>query len=181
MRRRAGTSPAPTIILLSVLLLSLAGCGEDIVYIDPPVDYDPPPPFEPQGEPGLTIGEYSEQIFTPLDAGGELPIIFGFQGGTWIMPAIQTTGLHFLCTMSGDVTTESGERIGFLIDSPVRLDRTPSGTLDTEALPIPIGHLDDPDEPIDDLYDINATIEIRIVDELGTEVVGRLDVFLIRG
>ncbi len=167
--------------LALVALLASVGCVEEVTYVDPAVTFSDVGIFEVTGDPGVTLGLYTEQFFVELESGDELPIIFGFQGGTGVMPALRTTGFHFDCRVSGAVVTEGGERVGFLIDSPVRLDRTPDGTLDVESMPIPIAHLSTPEEPIDDLYGQPATLEVTVVDQLGTRITVSIGVVLVRG
>ena len=169
-----------SICLISLSFVAVAtGCGDWAMEAQPVgACGDAIGPLTRTGPPVLLIGQPGEDPFIPLQSNDELPISFGFQGGYWIMPTLRTTGLHIACTISADLIVETGERVGFLVDSEVCLVPSSQGTLDLESLPIPVGHLDDPLAPITDLYGLDATLELRIRDNTDTEITTFFDIHL---
>lgn len=171
------------ITLILVVLASLLGCGEEITkYIDPEVTFAEGNDYEPVGEISLTIGLYREQFFTGLSEGDDIDIINGFQGGTWVMPAIQCTGFALDVQISGSIVIdETGENVGVLHAEQLRLDQNPEGSLEANAIAIPILHEVDAGRSIDDLYGERATLTITIADDLGNETTESLSLVLVDG
>jgi len=142
------------------------GCGETVLLIDPPVVFDGPDAGMISGDPSIELGKFSEQFFTPLSASGRLPIVAGFQGGTWVMPAIRAVALGSNVVARGEVVlVASGEKVGQIEDPQARLQPTAAGYSELVALPIPIAHAPPRQrEPIDDLYGVQARLTVRITD-----------------
>lgn len=171
------------IVVLAVLISSLtASCVEEILLIDPAVTFSESNEPVVTGEISLTLGMYQEQFFEPLNEGDELPIIFGLQGGTWVMPAIRCTGMAVSVEVTASVVTESGEEVGVLPSDGMRLLPQPDGSLHIEAIPIPIGHPGTAsNQPIDDLYGQNAVLTISVLDSGGRRAEAHIDLVLTSG
>ncbi len=136
--------------LLPILLL--LGCDETIIYQDHPVEFDQRSANDPtSGEPGMTLGVYHEQLFSPLRDGDSVHIIDGFQGGTWVHISIRVTGLP----RSGNVRA-SLEDVGE-IEYEIDLARTAEGFLEAYDIPIPA---DLEDEEIDALLGQKRRLEV---------------------
>ncbi len=118
---------------LLAALLCLAGCAEpdkELLYQDYPVEFDGDP--EAMLEPGLVAGLYVEPNFIPLGDGDQMPIINGFQGGTWIHLSIQATGIEPQGLVRASLGEVSSVRYG------LKLTRTATGTLESYDIPLPI-------------------------------------------
>lgn len=169
---------------LAILALAAApACGENVILIDPPVTFENTDAGTISGDPAIELGLFDEQFFTPVEPMGPLPIVNGFQGGTWVMPAIRAVALVGLVRATGRVTLDgTGEVVGFIEDPQARLQPTPAGYSELIALPIPIGHAV-PNEaaPIDDLYGKTATLVITVVDGNGRTATSTLQVVLAQG
>ena len=61
-------------LLIAGALLITTGCGDEIVLIDPPVEFEKDQTKTDGGTdvPSITLGIFSEQFFTPLETGGAL-------------------------------------------------------------------------------------------------------------
>ena len=80
-------------ILLTTLLI---GCGPEQVALDfVPGDlvYDTLDAGN-RGAVTLVVGIVRDEVFVPLEAGQDLPILRGFQGGRWIHVALRVTGVR---------------------------------------------------------------------------------------
>jgi hypothetical protein len=157
------------VLMLCWLLCSAACDGEHkILFIDPPINLgDYQPAYVVEGEPTLMVGYYVEQLFTPLVDGGECPVSYGVQGGTWTMPAIRTTGIDSPVKVTCTMVTEAGESISDVIaETPLYL--TPEHVLEVQAFPIPVQHPPPhAANPIDDLYGQSAVLECHVEDHEG--------------
>ena len=167
--------------LLLLLPLVLA-CGDRVVLVDPPVEFEPRPDAgEGGGDPRLELGIFSEQFFTPILDGGSLPIIAGFQGGDWVMPAIRAHVLTGAVVADATVTmVDDGEVVGVLEDAQDRLQPTPQGVSEIVGLPVPIRHAGArASDPIDDLYGRRATLVMTLKDAQDRSATSTLEVELV--
>jgi len=161
------------------VILALSSCT--VVYVDPPVVFDRPDATVISGDPSVELGIFKEQFFTALNARENLPVVAGFQGGTWVMPAIRAIALQGLVTAVATVTmTDNGEVVGTLTDPSARLQPTVLGYSEIIALPIPIVHAA-PNQmaPIEDLFGRTATLDLMIMDRGGRSAVTQLEVILV--
>jgi hypothetical protein len=161
-------------------LLGLGACGERLV--DPPVVFDEHDAGLVADDTTLVAGLFREQLFLPLHDGDPLPIVFGTQGGTWVMPGVRAQGFEIECMWNGSLTTETGEVVGTIDRVRVRLNRAPDGWLEVTALPIPVIHAAPREqEPVADLYGVGATLQLTLQDGAGTTLTVALDLALTRG
>jgi hypothetical protein len=171
--------------LLATLACVALGCDERVLFVDPPVVYDRPDSgsFDPSAEPSIRLGLFAEQLFTPLLEGEDLPIINGFQGGTWVMPAIRGIALTGVVQATAEVVvTATGERVGVLENERARLQSTAQGFTEIVALPVPVVHAPPAQrDPITDLYGQPATLSITLIDTLGRRATATVGVVLIEG
>ncbi|MCP4502235.1 MAG: hypothetical protein GY822_19935 [Deltaproteobacteria bacterium] len=179
-------------ILLALSLCALlpvvsvaTGC-EEPVLIDPEVTFTLREEIVAIGDPGMFLGIYEEQLFRPLEPSGtgtppEIPIIYGFQGGTWLMPAVRCTGVSQTITFTADLSGPNAEVLGHVPPSRVRLDLTPDGTLDANALPIPVERADPENDVIEDLYGQEGHVFIQGVDASGEIISLEMAVTFIEG
>ena len=80
------------------------------------------------------------------------------------------------------VVDATGERVGTLEGERARLQSTAQGFTEIVALPIPITHAPPSQrDPIDDLYEQEATLTITLVDNAGTRATATVRVVLIEG
>jgi len=170
------------IVGLVALSSTFTACIEEILLIDPAVTFSQSNEPPVTGEISITLGMYQEQFFDELNEGDDLPIIFGLQGGTWVMPAIRCTGMAVSVEVTASVVTENGEDVGILPADGMRLLPQPDGSLHIEAIPIPIGHPGTAsNDPFDYLYGQNAILTISVVDSGGRRAEAHIDVVLTSG
>ena len=157
-----------------------SSCDTEILYVDPPHSYALVQ-TGCGGELALFMGMYEEQIYNDFSEIAELSIVDGLQGGTWCMPAVRTWGLKNPVRLKASVTTKAGERVGYTVLKNLRLVLSPDGACEVLALPIPIAHPVDKTRSVDDLFGVDARVEIEIKDADG--VVGKhaADVTLVQG
>ncbi|RLB47287.1 MAG: hypothetical protein DRJ42_25710 [Deltaproteobacteria bacterium] len=108
------------------LALFSSSCTTLVVDVDPLVDYGDQPAYVPEGEPEMEFGYYLEQLYLPLRDGDGCPIIFGFQGGTWTMPAVRVQGIASLAELDCSLITAVGEVLGDVV-SEERFYLAPDG------------------------------------------------------
>ena len=147
---------------LLIALLAAAGvvfsaCDVEIVYIDPPVKLVSETADMPVGPPELELGFYEGGVYRPLEAGSELPVVHGLQGGTWTMPAVRTRGLGTYAELICRLVTASGEQVGY-VGAKTKFYFNGAGHLEVANFPIPVFHPDRPQDAITDLYDMEATL-----------------------
>jgi hypothetical protein len=106
--------------------------------------------------------------------GGELPIIWGLQGGTWTMPSVKAEQPQMPVVVVAEVTS-GGEIVGSSPESqlywsdPIGSDQT-SSPLRIQILP--------PTGDVEDLYGQEATFVATLTEPGGEEVI-RLRVTLV--
>jgi hypothetical protein len=162
-----------------VITLVASACTQ--VYIDPPVVFDRPDAAVVSGEPSVELGLFKEQFFTPLNAMDALPVVAGFQGGTWVMPAIHAIAIQGLVTAVATLTmVDDGELVGNLTDSSARLQPTILGYSEIIALPIPVAHAaPNAMRPIDDLFGRSALLKLEVTARDGRTAMSQLEVILV--
>ena len=171
-------------LLSLAILVSLWGCDQtnEIIYVDPAVKVAPGLVITTvQGDPYVELGYYYEQLYDPLTEGGECPVGFGLQGGTWTMPALRTTGIGSPATIECRLRLESGELVGE-VTATQQFYLSPDGFLEIAFFPIPVNHAKpDEKEPIDDLYGQNAILWCAVSDSQGRTNESKLDVVIVDG
>ncbi len=184
------SSPSLTLPPLAVLLLTCGACETEIRWIDPPVHYTVDHRTCGDDGSGSTAetGIYEEQIFNAFSVHSEAPISKGVQGGTWLMPALRTTGIRNPVRLRATLTTAKGELVGTTVIANTRLKVSPDDACEILALPIPVL----PASPLNDkqmatwlqkLYDSEATLKIEVEsrEEGGGKAVGEAVVQLVKG
>jgi hypothetical protein len=145
--------------------LTLAGC----VGADPALPTDDCAPM-PEAA-ALVCGDTDGATFTPFAAGDTLVILDGKQGGTWVMPAVELTGLGREGTLSASVALDTGEIVGAIAGVQVHLDADPTGDARSGRLdyvPIPIAQ--QPDAlSVAELVDREAVLRVELRDACGRE------------
>ena len=111
--------------LIIAIALMLTGCP--VVYVDPPVSFDRPDVIVFSGDPAIELGIFAEQFYSTLAPLDELAVVAGFQGGTWVMPAIRipSSGIASLIAPSkeswGSTRFAVCDRSDFIDSSSLRL------------------------------------------------------------
>ena len=169
-------------ILSSVWLMG--ACEVVVGYrdVDPELDLEIlGPSLEITGTPSLDIGFYHEQLYEPLHDGDNCPIVNGLQGGTWIMPALRIDGIFPFAETRCTLTVETGEVVG-QITATTRYFLAKDDTFEVQAFPVPVIHASPNEgEPIDDLYDMTATLYCEVVDSEGRTGTAVRELFLVDG
>lgn len=148
-------------------MVGLSSCTTLVVDVDPQVDYGDLPAYVPEGEPRMEIGYYVEQLYLPLRDGDGCPVIYGFQGGTWTMPAIRLQGVASLAELECSLVTDADERLGDVV-SEERFYLAPDGWVELQAHPVPAAHPPPRElDPVDDLYGMGATLRCAVTDPDG--------------
>ncbi|MBK6516745.1 MAG: hypothetical protein IPM79_21240 [Polyangiaceae bacterium] len=163
--------------------LLLAGCDRVVGFrwVDPDIEVGDDGPDPISGDPQLALGFYVEQLLEPLAEGDGLPVVYGLQGGTWTMPAVRTTGIANIATVSCDVVTEGGEQVG-VVETRQIFVRATDGWFEVQAFPIPIVH-EAPNQAasIEDLYGVKATLSCTVSDDQDHEASQTRGVILVEG
>jgi hypothetical protein len=150
--------------LTLLLFVFHLGCDFGVVAVDPPVEYETGQGLI-EGDPGVVLGVFSEQLYEPLEAGDAAPITRASQGGTWTHPALRTTGIGPKALVDCTVTADDGERVGNS-SSVEFFTYTGEGYLEIQAYPVRIAHTGTGKGPeIDDLFGAMATLHCRVVDD----------------
>ena len=149
-----------------IVLLLLAACTTETVYVDPEIEISDDYFIEPvAGDPTVILGFYSEQLFYELKNDDDCPVVWGLQGGTWTMPAIRTIGIGSRPTVNCTLVTINGELVGE-VKAKTAFFLSPDGYLEYQSFPIPVAH-EDNDDPIDDLYNQKAELTCAVSDDQG--------------
>ena len=153
-----------------ILVLSIS-CGDPQVitlFADRPVVFDGD--GDRISEVTLALGEFVDGEFLPINEGGGLTIIDGFQGGTWVHLSIRVTGLQpdgLVEVRLGDI---SSVRFG------LRLTRTNEGFLEAYDIPLPVPL------PLDEVAALNGqkvSLEASF-ESLGETITNNMEVVLVR-
>lgn len=162
-----------TLVLIFALCAG-SGCGEtvyDDVYLDHPVEFDDDGSEIVVGEKFMTMGIFEEQLFREIEEGDDVPIIHGFQGGTWIHLSLRIGGMP----PDGRVTVELGD-LGE-ISYGQRLARTPEGFLEVYDIPVPVRL---PEDELELLY--GQELDLKAEFSSGTDTVSSvLKVVVVEG
>jgi len=121
--------------LLTIALLTLwtGGCVDyNVVYQDLPVEFEEEEQTQITDELSIAMGLYEEQLFRELGDSDEVPVIHGFQGGTWVHLSIRVTGMP----PDGMIRASLGE-VG-QIRYGIKLTRSPEGFLEAYDIPVPV-------------------------------------------
>ena len=140
--------------------LCAQACGDpEVVYQDRPVEFDG------QGdrsvEAGLSLGQYIDGEFVPIGDGDEVPIINGFQGGTWVHLSIRLSGLPADGLVEAQLGPISEVRYG------LKLVRTSEGYLEAYDIPLPVRMTE---EELNQTYGTEVTLSASFAaggDEVG--------------
>ncbi len=153
----------------------LAGCDFGILPVDPPVAYEVGQGLV-EGEPGVVLGVFSEQLYEAFEPGDPAAVTRASQGGTWTHPALRTTGIGAKALVDCSITADDGERVGNS-SSVEFFAYTGEGFLEIQAYPVRIAHTAQGKGPaIDDLFGTMATMRCRVVDDEDKSLVGEASV-----
>ena len=155
---------AKAVGLIALVGAALCGCDETVIHwVDPPVKLSGTGSDATSGPPELVVGFSTEDGFAPLDEAPALVVIYGLQGGTWVMPAVRTTGLGGYPRVACHLDTAAGERVGDAV-TQVRLYLATDGALEVQSFPIAIHHAPPrQDEDVDDLAGNSASAAVDVV------------------
>ena len=151
----------------AILAVSVAGCSDEVVYIDPVVDQVAATvQYEPQGKPKLELGFYDEQLFDRLEAGDRVAMPEQAQGGVWVMVAVRARGLELSLNTECMIALPSGLVVGSATDR-LQYSVASDGWIEVQFFPIPIAEqYNDPAEPdvatIADLYGRRADLSCTV-------------------
>ena len=146
-------------------------------YIDPYVAFEPPQKVDVSGVAELSVGLYVEQLYEELTEGANIPLIHGFQGGVWLMPALRIRGIASPATVTmtldvvgGSRLTDSKSQANFLLAS--------DGWLEVQAFPVRVDYAT---WKIEELYGLDGVLEVTVSDEEGRTASVLLTLRLIEG
>jgi len=165
-----------------LIVLGALGCEPVEVYVDPIHDYQDSHWDFPAGEPEVTIGFYSEQLYAPLTEDSPLYITQGFQGGTWSMPAVRTRGIASPAHVACDVMLADGTPVGTThLDPPTSFQLTTDGWLEVQAYPVPVHETGPTHDAPHELFGLAAELNCTVTDGVGRSDTISLPVFLEQG
>ncbi len=120
-------------LLLVVVSLGWMSCGERIIYKDYPVEFDQKKgDLIGTGEVFLKLGFFKEQLFRELQENGDVHIIQGFQGGTWVHLSIRVSGVSSRGRIEASLSGLGK------ISYDLKLVRSAEGFFEAYDIPIPI-------------------------------------------
>jgi hypothetical protein len=155
----------PSLSILALVWTSI-GCSSPVPGADPQCAATNPASGSTY-ESTVAFGRMSGNGFSALEAGGEVAVVHGFQGGTWIMPAMRLTGVTADGHMVASLTLVEGLLLG-RSELDLRLDLQPDGSLLLEYLPVPAPQV----EGLPALAEIDgsqATLDATFKDVCGKE------------
>lgn len=118
------------------------------------------------GDPEIELGSRSETSYVPLATDSSVAVIWGAQGGTWIMPVLRVRGIASPMQVTGALALESGELLGDA-DSTLALEAR-EGWLESARFAVPVQHAPPREfESIEDLYGQMASLSVQAVDTDG--------------
>jgi len=152
------------------VFLGLLACDTSVeqLFVDPPIQLaDGYAIAAVEGDPYVELGYYEEQLYRPLQVGGDCPVGYGLQGGTWTMPAVRTQGIGSPATIACDLVTSGGEQLG-KVAAKQQFYLATDGFLEIAFFPLPVTH-EPPfeEQDISDLYGQEATIRCTVTDGEG--------------
>ena len=172
--------PRYAMLLLVPFLFTACDVAVDTRYVDPTIQLAPGYVVATvEGDPFVELGYYDEQLYKALEDGGDCPVGFGLQGGTWTMPAVRTQGIAALATIMCTLVTEAGESIGE-VNAKQQFYLTPDGFLEIPFFPVPVTHEEpNQEDPITDLYGQMATIRCSVEDGDGNTSSATVNVVIV--
>jgi len=153
MRERARQG----VVVAIATTISLAGCAHSAGECD-----DTP------GSRTLDVGRLTEGAFVPFHDGEVISVVNGFQGGMWVMPAVEMTGVVPGGHMAGSMALWEGALLGE-DGHDVRLEAGAGGALLLRYIPIPVGSAPT-SPPVAELDGRIAILTTSFVDDCGTVV-----------
>jgi len=117
------------------------------------------------GKPEVELGFVHEGQYLPCEPGSAAPVIWGSQGGTWVMPVLRTRGVASPTRTEVSLTLAEGERLGEF-EFVYELSMTSDAWLETQSFRVPVQHAaPNQFESIEDVYGKSALIEVRVSDD----------------
>jgi len=117
-------------------------------------------------EPEVELGVRSESGYQALGNDASVQVIFGTQGGTWIMPVLRVRGVAASMQVAGTLVLATGEVLG-ASDLAMSLDNR-EGWLESERFAIPVQHAPPREfDSIADVYGQSAEVTVQATDEAG--------------
>jgi hypothetical protein len=152
-------------------VLPLVACG------DPNEDE---PNIAP-GAPEVALGYLRQGEYTACTPGSDAPVIWGAQGGTWLMPVLRTRGVASPTRVEASLTLAEGERLG-QFEFVYELSMTDDAWLETSLFRVPVQHAPPHQfESIADVYGKSAVLEVRISDDAERSADRSIAVTLVEG
>jgi len=140
----------------------LLACGVVLIACGEP--HQAEPNIAP-GKAQVALGYLHEGEFSACETGSDAHVIWGAQGGTWVMPVLRTRGVASPTRVEASLTLTDGERLGEF-EFTYELSMTSDEWLETELFRIPVQHAPpDQFESIADVYGQSAVVEVRISDD----------------
>lgn len=119
------------------------------------------------GEPQAQLGYVHDGEYTACTPSSAAPVIWGAQGGTWVMPVLRTRGVASPTVVEAWLTLADGEPLGEF-EFVYELGMTPDDWLATDSFRVPVQHAPPNQfESIADVYGQSAVIEVRVSDDAG--------------
>ena len=158
-------------VCLLPCVLTLVACG------DP---HENEPNIAP-GEPQVELGYLKQGQYTACAPDSDAPVIWGAQGGTWVMPVLRTRGVASPTRVEAWLTLTDGEQLGEF-EFVYELSMTPDDWLETKSFRVPVQHAPPNQfESVADVYGKSALIEVRVSDDADRSADFSLTLTLVEG
>ncbi|HEU5077248.1 MAG TPA: hypothetical protein VFU02_23815 [Polyangiaceae bacterium] len=117
------------------------------------------------GEPQVALGYLQHGDYIAWEPGSDAPVIWGAQGGTWLMPVLRTRGVASPTRVEASLTLSDGEQLGEF-EFVYGLSMTPDEWLETQLFRVPVQHAPPHQfESVADLYGKPALIAVHVSDD----------------
>lgn len=126
------------VVFIGIGLAVFAMSACDTYYTDYPVEFDLTDEAMTYGEDSFVLpGIYEEQLFGEIENGGDIYVIHGFQGGTWVHLSVRINAMPSSGEISAELVGDQNGAVGS-ISYAIQLVRSAEGYLEAYDIPIPI-------------------------------------------
>ena len=88
----------------------------------------------------LELGQLKAGHFTALESGGQVSVVQGVQGGTWIMPSLRLSDAESGGDLGARLTLEDGTLLGETSRPRVRFTAADDRSLTMQFFPVPVSN-----------------------------------------
>lgn len=121
---------------------------------------------EEAGPASIEVGVLVGGVFAPFVESSTIDVVHGFQGGMWVMPAVQVTNIDPGGHMSGAMSLATDGSLLGEGGHDVRLEQIAASTFLLRYIPVPVGAVAG-SPPLAELDEAAARLRVSFVDRCG--------------